>query len=146
MQKKGEVLEEIKSLIIENYGDVSKSILTSFSNDIYREIFEKKSDFDDLFSIIYSYENELAKEQEEEENESFSWYVFAGVLDLVEDGEETAKRLYSSFMKFNDISLLSKLLNQNAEWLTESQIEEVKKTAKCFDEEILKSCIANWDL
>lgn len=133
--KNKEKLEAIKKILKTEYaGRMSEQTLNAFANDLLESVFVEQYDFDDIPAIVFEYE--AAAELEDSE-----WYnIFSSMIDLLENKEETAKRLYNSCMYgFDSLDTFIKLINENAEYLSAEQLSEVKEKAiGLFDKELLK--------
>lgn len=129
-------LKEIKRILENEYGDQMSDALTNdFANTLYDSLFIGQYDLDDITAIIIDYETQANIEDSK-------WdYVFISIIDLLDNNETTAKRLYKSFMYDLDIlDVLWKLVNENAEFLSAEELANVKKRAiGVFDEQILKA-------
>lgn len=129
-------LKEIKRILENEYGDQMSDALTNdFANTLYDSLFIGQYDLDDITAIIRDYETQA-------DIEDSKWdYVFISMIDLLDNNETTAKRLYKSFMYDLDmLDVLWKLVNENAEFLSAEELANVKKRAiGVFDEQILKA-------
>ena len=133
------IQSSIKNLLIEVYGDTLSSCDAElYAAELYTDIFVEACSLDSVYAFAYRLEAELLGE----DVPSMGWYLFTGIVELLENGEKTAKRLYDCFLGFHDFSVLKKLLDENAEWLTSEEIDKVKQLAKgVFDREILYASI-----
>lgn len=72
--------------------------------------------------------------------------VFRAGVFLMDNTMQTAKKLYRCFFEnFEDLHVLCKLLNWNSECLSPKKKMRIKEAARCFDNEVLKLCIWDWD-
>ena len=130
-------LGEIKELLKDEYeGLMTEKQIDEFASELYTSVFVFKFSLDEIFSLIDRYEDRANIESTK------SYYVFCGTVDLLENGEETAQRLYDCFMYSWDIlNLFLKLYLENEEYISEEKMEMAKKKAlKTFDREILAIC------
>ena len=129
-------------MLVEIYGDdLSPCIAEAYATELYADIFEDCCALDSVYATAYRLETEVFGE------DCFSkgWYVFTGILALMENGEKTARRLYDCFLGFHDFSVLEKLLLENAEWLKEEELQKVIRLAEgVFDRQILRACLGSF--
>lgn len=133
--KNKEKIEAIKKVLKNKYkGKMPEQTVNEFANDLYESVFVEQHDFDDIPAIVCGYESEANIEDSE-------WYnIFGSMIDLLDNNEETAKRLYKSFMyDFDSLDTFIKLINENAEYLSKEQLSEVKEKAiGLFDKNLLE--------
>ena len=131
-----EKLEKIKDLLSSEYdGDILGKDIDAFAKDLYLSVFECEYDLSDIIPIINEYE-------EEAEIENTRWYyVFCGIIDMLDNGEKTAERLYDCFMHSLDIlELFVKLYFENDDYISEEKLGKAKEKALgTFDKQILKA-------
>ena len=135
MQNK-EKIKEIKEILNSLYkGKMSEQTINEFANDLYESVFIEQYDFDDIPAIVFEYETNAGIEKSEWNN------IFSSVIDLLDNNEITAKRLYNNFMnEFECLEAFVKLVNENSEYLSKEQLSEVKeKGFELFDKELLRS-------
>lgn len=128
-------IKEINEILISLYEcKMSEQTLNEFSNDLYESVFVGQYDFDDIPAIVFEYETNANIEDSE------WYYIFGSVIDLLDNNEVTAKRLYNSFMnEFECLDTFVKLVNENAEYLSKEQLLKVKgKGFELFDKETLE--------
>ena len=132
-----EKLEKIKEILKEEYQDkMSEAAINAFDKSLHHSLFVWQYDLEDITAIIFEYEAE-------EEVESGDWcYLFGQLIDLLDDNETTAKRLYKSFMyEYDLLDTFLKLVYYNAEYLSEEELADVKEKAfQIFDRQILECC------
>ncbi len=130
-----EKLNRIINILKENYeGEMSDAHINAYANELNYSLFTGCGGLDDISCIIF--ENE-----EEAGIKTGKWdYVFHDMVDLLEDGEVTAKRLYNCFMyDLDSLNVFIKLIILNSEYLTEEEIKSAKEKAfGVFDNETLK--------
>ena len=130
-----EKLDAIKGILHSEYGNkLSDEDINGFADDLYYSLFEWGYGLDEIIPTIYSYE-------EKAETEYSSWYyIFGCMIDLMDNGKETAERIYNCFMFSWDIlELFLKLYLENDEYISEAKLKKAKKKAlHIFDKEILK--------
>lgn len=128
-------IKEIKEILISQYeGKISEQALNGFANDLYESVFVEQYDLDDIPAIVVEYEAEANIEDSE------WYYIFGCMINLLDNNEVTAKRLYNSFMyDFDSLDTFIKLINENAEYLSKEQLSAVKEKAiGLFDKNILE--------
>lgn len=136
-------MQKIRDLLFELYSDsLPKERLVALADDIYDSAYVPEYGIADIFPILYEEDVD-----NEECGENFRIRkIFHAVVDDMEDNALTARKLYDCLTNnLVDFDLLCKLLNRNREWLTAEQIKKVKEPARCFDREILKISIRDWD-
>lgn len=119
-------LETIKDILKDNYQDrMSEEIINNYADDLFDSLFVSENSLDDVFAIISQYEEEANIES------GGDWYyIFVQMIDLLENGEKTARRLYDSFMNDADIiDTFSKLAEENAEYISEEELSKAKEKA-----------------
>lgn len=133
--KDKEKIEAIKKVLKVQYeGRMSEQTLNEFANNLYESVFVEQYDFDDIPAIVIEYETDAGIEDSE------WYYIFSNIIDLLDNNEETAKRLYNNFMnEFECLDTFVKLVNENAEYLGKEQLLKVKeKGFDLFDKETLE--------
>ena len=127
-------LEKIREILKEEYeGKMSDSAIDAFAKSLYHSLFVGQYDLEDIPAIIIGYESE-------ENVEDGDWcYIFGQLIELLDDGETTAKRLYRSFMyEFDLLDTFLKLYNDNAEYISAEELSTAKEKAlSMFDKQIL---------
>lgn len=118
-------IEQIAQILKDKYEDkLSDETLYAFAEDLYDSLFVCKYGLDDIFAIIFEYESEIELDFSE------SYYVFSELIDLLENNEETACRLYDSFMNdFDCLDTFVKLYNENAEFISAEELAKAKEKA-----------------
>lgn len=121
-------LEQIVQILKGVYKDkMSNETLNSFAEDLYDSLFVCEYDLDDITAIIFEYESEMGLEFSE------FYYVFCELIDLLENNETNARRLYDSFMNdFDCLGTFVKLYNENAEYISAEELAKAKKKAFGF--------------
>ena len=117
-------LDKIKEILKDEYeGKMSEATIDAFAKDIHFSLLEKQYELEDIPAIIMEYEAE--------EDVEGDWiYIFCQLIELLDNGPTTARRLYKSFMhEFDIIDTCAKLINENSQYLTCEELEEVKKKA-----------------
>ena len=128
-------LEAIKKIVKDEYQDqLSDEAVDSLAGELYYSLFIGEYGLDDLVSIIFS------NEEYENIEKTGDWcYMFGQLIDLLEDGEKTAKRLYNNFMEEFDLLDTFLKLSENVEYLSAEQWAKAKEKAfETFDNEVLK--------
>lgn len=132
-----EKLQRIREILKEEYkGKMSNAAIDSFAKELHHSLFIGQYDLDDIPAIIFGHESE-------EDIEGGDWcYLFGQLIDLLDDNETTAKRLYRSFMhEFDLLDTFLKLVNYNAEYLSAEELANAKEKAfGLFDRQILEGC------
>ena len=132
-----EKLKKIKEILKEEYKDkMSDAAIDAFAKELYYSLFIGQYDLDDIPAIIFGHESE-------EDIEGGDWcYLFGQLIDLLDDSETTAKRLYKSFMhEFDLLDTFLKLVNLNAEYLSAEELAQAKEKAFwLFDRQMLEDC------
>ena len=130
-------LNKIKEILKGVYKDkMSDVTIDSFAKALHYSLFVGQYDLDDIPATIFEYESEEGIEGED-------WcYLFGQLIDLLDDNEITAKRLYKSFMhEFDLLDTFLKLVNLNAEYLSAEELAKTKKKAFwLFDRQMLEDC------
>lgn len=118
-------LEAIKGILVGEYaGDMTEDTINAFADDLYNSLFVEQYSLDDVAAIVGEYESEA-----DVYDVDFN-YLFGCLIDLLDNNEATAKRLYDNFMyEFESLEVLAKLVNENSEYLTAEQIASVKEKA-----------------
>ena len=132
-----EKLEEIRRILTDEYGgEMSEEDIDGLAEDLHFSVFECGFSLDDIFTTVYKYEEEANIEC------SRGFYVFCCIIDLLENGEETAEILYDCFMYHWDIlEIFLKLYYENDEYISEEKLQKAKEKAlQVFDKEILRFC------
>ena len=133
--QKNEKLDKIKDLLSTEYdGDMSGREINAFAADLYLSVFECEFELAEIISIVNKYEADA-------NIENTRWYyVFCGIVELLDSGNETAERLYNCFMGSWDIlELFLKLYLENGEYISDEKLNNAKKKAlRTFEKEILK--------
>ena len=130
-------LERIRQILSEEYdGKMTEKDIKAFAKDLHLSVFECKFGLDDVFAIVDEYE-ERAKIEDKR-----WYYVFCARIDLLDNNEETAERLYESFMyQFDILEIFIKLYFENGSYISRKKLNEAKKKAfETFDNEILAAC------
>ena len=117
--------EEIKEIITDIYKDkMSDEILYPFAEDLYESLFVCEYSLDDILAIIFEYESEMNLEFSEVS------YVFGKLIDLLENNEINARRLYESFMNdFDCLDTFVKLYKEYVVYLSEEELSKAKEKA-----------------
>lgn len=128
-------MEQILSTLHGEYaGKMSEKTIKRFAGDLYESLFVDNYYLADIFAIVEEYEN-MANIKD-----SQALYIFICMIDLLDNNEVNAKRLYNSFM--HEIQLWDtfvKLIEDNAEYLSGEELEEVKNEGmRIFDKQLLK--------
>ena len=126
-----EICKTLKNI----YGDaMPEEMLGDFARELYDSLFVGRYELFDIFAIIDTYQREAGIEQGED------YYVFTDMIDLLDNCETTAQRLYDSFMHEADfLDTFLKLYNENAEYISAEKLAEAKKKAlTVFDKETLE--------
>ena len=130
-----EKLESIRELLsLEYQCEMTEREINGFASDLYSSVFGCEFDLADIVPIINGYE-ERAK------IENTRWYyVFCGIIDLLDNGERTAERLYESFMHSMELlHTFVKLYFENDRYISREKLEKAKQKAlSIFDKEVLK--------
>ena len=130
-------LNKIKEILKGVYKDkMSDVTIDSFAKALHYSLFVGQDDLDDIPATIFEYESEEGIEGED-------WcYLFGQLIDLLDDNEITAKRLYKSFMhEFDLLDTFLKLVNLNAEYLSVEELAQAKgKAFGLFDRQMLEDC------
>lgn len=130
-------LNKIKEILKGVYKDkMSDVTIDSFAKALHYSLFVGQYDLDDIPATIFEYESEEGIEGED-------WcYLFGQLIDLLDDNEITAKRLYKSFMhEFDLLDTFLKLVNLNAEYLSAEELAQAKEKAFwLFDRQMLEDC------
>ena len=118
-------LDKIKEILKDEYeGKMSEATIDAFAKDLHYSLLEKQYDLEDIPAIITEYETD-------EDIEGDWIYIFCQLIDLLDNGPTTARRLYKSFMhEFDILETCAKLINENSRYLSEEELEVVK--AKAF--------------
>lgn len=131
-------LDKIKEILKEEYeGKMSEATIDAFAKALHHSLFVGEYELEDIPATIFEYESEEGIE------EGGDWcYIFGQLIDLLEDNETTAKRLYRSFMhEFDLLDTFLKLINYNAEYLSKEEVTKAKEKAfGTFDRQILEGC------
>lgn len=132
-----EKLKQIKEILKEEYQDkMSDAAIDSFAKQLYHSLFVGQYELEDIPATIFDCESE-------EGVEGGDWcYLFSQLIDLLDNNETTAKRLYRSFMEEFDLpDTFLKLVNENGEYLSAEELAEVKeKAVRLFGRQILENC------
>ena len=132
-----ERLEKIKQLIKDEYGDkMPEEYVKGLAEDLNLSVFKCKFGIDDIFCTVFQYEEELNIE------DTRSYYIFCGVVDMLDNCEETAEMLYETFMHHWEIlEIFLKLYFENEEYISKDKFQAAKEKAfEIFDKEILRLC------
>lgn len=128
-------LKEIKEILKSEYKDkMTDAEINTFARELNYSVFVAQYDLEDIAAVVSEHEEKAGIEDSK-------WcYIFGSVIDLLEDGEKTARRLYKSFMyEFDLWDTFLKLYNYNAEYLNAEELAEVKEKATgLFDKQLLK--------
>ncbi|MDE5601956.1 MAG: hypothetical protein K2J16_05605 [Clostridia bacterium] len=129
-------LEAIKGILVGEYaGDMPEAMINAFADDLYHSLFVGQYSLDDIPAIIGEYESEANVY-----DVAFN-YLFGQLIDLLDNNEATAKRLYDNFMyEFESLDVLAKLVNENAEYLTAEQLARAKEKAFGLYDSITLEC------
>ncbi len=137
-------IQQIKSMLIDVYdGRLSDSELNEYSAGIYRTFFEECAELEYIMSTVFEYEYDY----EISDDDSQVSYVYDGIVNLLENNQNTARRLYNEFMfRYHNLDVVFKILNENSEWLSDEEIKAVKRNAwSIFDKDMLKSIGCDWE-
>ena len=133
---KNEKLEAIKEILVDAYdGKMADSDVNVFAKQLHYSLFVGKHDLGDIISTVFENESEAGIEDSE-------WhYVFCQTIDLLDNCEETAQRLYDCFMNEWDIlEIFLKLYFENDEYISEEQMSEAQEKAlSLFGKDTLRS-------
>lgn len=133
--KNSDKLEQIRDILKDEYTDkMSDDTVAAFAEELYDSMFVEQYDLDDIFAIVGQYEDEA----ELEDSELLT--VFGRLIDLLDNCETTAKRLYKSFMYDADIlDTFVKLINENEEYIGAEKLAKAKEKAfGVFDRQLLE--------
>lgn len=129
-------LKEIKEILKSEYKDkMTDTEINTFARELNYSVFVEQYDLEDIAAVVSEHEEKAGIE------DSRWCCIFGSVIDLLEDGETTARRLYKSFMyEFDLWDTFLKLYNYNAEYLSAEELAEVKEKALgLFDKQLLKT-------
>lgn len=133
--KNKEKFNKIVAMLKDEYdGKMSEKDINAYASDLCLSVFDCEFGLDDIIPIIDEYETEA-------NIVGTRWYyVFCGIIDLLENGEKTAERLYNSFMFDMDIlDTFLKLYFENDKYISAEKLEKAKEKAlEVFDDEVLK--------
>lgn len=117
--------EQITQILKDVYEDkLSDDTLYPFAEDLYESIFVCEYDLDDILSIVFEYESEMELDFSE------VYYVFCELIDLLENNEANARRLYQSFMyEFDCLHTFVKLYNEYSKYLSKKELAKAKEKA-----------------
>ena len=129
-----EKLEEIKKILKGEYGDrLTETELNTLAGELYHSLFVGKYELEDLVATIVGFESEA-------DTDDIDWvYLFNSLVDLLDDNENTAERLYISFMhEFDLLDTFLKLYEFNAEYISAEKLAEAKEKAlHTFSKDVL---------
>ena len=130
-------LKEIELILLGVYGEyITAKEAHNAAPLFYSSIFSDGS-LEDIISSAYEFEADSGIGSDN----SQVWYFFDSAVEILEDGEQTAHRLYDCFMHcYDDLTVFLKLIISNSDWLTKDEISAAKEKAfSLFDEKILES-------
>lgn len=88
-------------------------------------------DFDDSVDIDEVMSGEVDLDLAKE------WDIFDGIIDILEVNEKNAHTLCQSFLDFNDYNAFVRLVTDFRDYLTDRELREIFKAARCFDKELV---------
>lgn len=120
-----------------NCKNVSERGIENFAQPLYEHVFVERGPLNEILDMVASFENmERVKGATIEFSRQPSIYLsFVNYFDY---DEETARRLYESFLGYHEYEVFDRLTNEYGEWLTQEEIERIIEIArKAFSEESL---------
>ncbi len=136
------ILNNIKDILAGQYEDIPEYIADGYAKELYNVVVNCKIGLMDVLEIAMDYEVMFIEDIEK--FTSCGCNIFTEIIELLEDGPETAQRLYQCLTEFYDPTAFVKLINDNKRWLTREQIDDLIEISKAFDKEFLADSIIDW--
>ncbi|MDE6690386.1 MAG: hypothetical protein K2K04_00290, partial [Clostridia bacterium] len=136
MDNKEQKLEKITEMLWKEYkGYMSEQTLDELADELYHTFFASQNELSDIMAVL----TEAEEEARIHPYLSAALCIFCWMLELLENNEVTAQRLYYSFMnEFDCLETFVKLYKENAEYISVEKLAKAKEKAfNTFDRVIL---------
>ena len=103
--------------------------LRDFAEDLYESVFVDECDLNDILTMVYYFEEQMRAEGA---NIEFGkqCVIYEEILRLLDRNETNAKRLYDSFLLYQDLQAFSLLMDTYDSWLTKEERNNVLEIGK----------------
>lgn len=109
--------------------DIPENELRDFAEDLYESVFDDDGDLNDILTMVYYFEEQMKAEGATIEVGK-QCVIYEEILRGLDRNEATAKRLYDSFLSYQDLLAFSLLMDTYDCWLTKEERDNVLEIAK----------------
>ena len=131
ISKKEDSIKKVYDILKNIYNDcnINERTLKEFAEELADYIFLDEYELNEIFIMTSNFESNM-REKGVEINYSKEFYVFSSIVDCLEHNEMNAKRVFNSFIDYNDLNLFFDLMTDYREFLTKEEIDEIIEIAK----------------
>jgi hypothetical protein len=127
--------EKLSKIIKENYKNLKAGEVKEFADNLYDAIYVSNGDMADIEHTIAEYQQKFGVKYNDYRDDE----LFKGILNLLDDSEQTVQRLYGWYTgNYENIDVLEKIM-RGYKWLTQEQLKVLEDSATAaFDPEIVR--------